>query len=360
MSNDWQEVYSELAGFIIKHPELKIEESIVRIPENFRLEFYQLFDSVRKTFLEEKFSNLLNEATALSRSYLKVEQEVAGTLGLDDILTTVSLHRFLHNPIDELRRVVFDPLFDLLKAKVGVEVFTERASQNIKDSFGLLYQSGYEKWLALSLVQLLEADKLFQVIIRPVPYLQPEDAVTEITKSDREVPTPEESKCLLFKYKCDGFFVVPDCIVHSTRINQYLAFKSEIGKAFVNASNASEEREWYSLHSIGGLEPGLILIYVDDQPEDIALVTDAQKICRPDLIIACKYQKDWYNNEGLASIKVMHDSLKPILGTYIVSKEPVPGQEYQKQDADVHILTVGFDQAKLEPIVRALMQTENK
>jgi hypothetical protein len=71
-------------------------------------------------------------------------------------------------------------------------------------------------------------------------------------------------------------------------------------------------------------------------------------------------------------IKLQHHSLKPILGTYIVSREPVPEQAYKdlmpeeslepileeqrleqaaSKQAGIHILTAGFNQLNLVPIL---------
>ena len=52
--------------------------------------------------------------------------------------------------------------------------------------------------------------------------------------------------------------------------------------------------------------------------------------------------------------------LKPTLETYIVSKEPVPEQGYEELEEDIQILTVEFNQSKMEPIINALMNQENK
>ena len=143
-------------------------------------------------------------------------------------------------------------------------------------------------------------------------------------------------------------------------MNKYIATRSQTGKPFGIATNTSEKREWYPLDSITALKPGLTLIYVSDNPEEISLVADAKRICRPDLIIECKVQRDWYEREGLEKVKFHHNSLKPRLGSHLVSSELVPEQVYEELGEAIHILNVGFDQFKLESIIRVLMQTENE
>lgn len=356
MSNSWQEVYSELTDFIAEHSEIEIGVSRVCLPDSVRPEFYRLFNDVRKAFVEEKFSNLLNEATPLSQNYLKAEQEVTELLRLDDISMEASLHRFLHDPIDQLIRGLFNPLFDLLKGRINAEKYEEGAARNIEASFRPLYQLGYEKWMALSLVKLLKADKSFQVIL---PQMNSEEALKHCSDpSGVEVLPPQESKSISFDQEL--ILTVPDFIVHSAKINRYVSARSELRPAMLRAANASEQRKWYPLDSVVALGPGLTLVYMADSPEEVSLVADKERICRPELIVECRGQEGWYEKEDLEKVRPHHDSLKPILGSYIVSLEPVPNQEPEKQEVGIHILTAGFDQSKLEPIVSVLMGQEDK
>jgi len=360
MLNSWQEEYQRLTDFVARKPQVDITESVVTISGDVRPEFYRLFNTVRAAFIEEKLSDLFNEATTLSENYTKAEQEVTELLGLDDILIATSLCKFLHNPRDGLIRGLFDPLFDLLKGKINTKTFEQGVSRNIEASFRNSYRLGYKKWLALSLVKLLEADRNLEVSV-PSLYLGPRDGERGSSTSDEEhpVPLPKESKHLTFKHEQSSTLTVPDFIVHSAKINRYFALRSEFRTGAVwTASNASEHREWYPLDCVVALRLGSTLIYVADNPEEISLVADAKKICRPDLIIEFREQKDWYEKEELEKVKLHHNVLKPRLGTYIVTREQVPNAG-QLGDG-IHILTVGFDQSKLEPIISSLMKQEDE
>ncbi len=393
-SNGWKQEYQKLSEFITEHPEIEIGASSIRIPQSVRTEFYTLFNAVRTVFVEQNFADLLNEAEPLSEEYTKVEGEVIKLLQLEEISLDTRLHRFLHNSFDALARRVYDPLFDLLKGKVDIDTFEGVSSKELRDSFRHLYQSGYVKWVALSLVKLLEADKSYRVIPRELEY---EETIKGVRLFEEKTPAPEESKHLIFKHESSPIqFIVPDFIVHSTKVDQYYAIKLGLGKALAEASNTSQKREWYSLDSIVAMGDGFTFVYVDKNLEEISLVADKNKICRPDLIIECMEQKNWYEKEGLEKVKLNHDSLKPTLGTYIISRMPVPEQAYkelmpeqapegltpeaastehtpeqvsseptaeqeqelEKQEVGIHILTVGFDQSKLEPVISALMNQQ--
>jgi hypothetical protein len=356
--NNWHKRYTELTDFITKHSEIKIEVGSIRLPENIRPEFYRFFDAVRTSFIEEGFPILLNEATALSQNYLKAEKQATVLLGLDDVSMEPRLSRFLNDPIDQLTRILFTPLFNLLKGKVDVEIFEQTALSVIEVSFGQLYQWGYEKWVSVSLLNLLKADRLFQVTPREFTS-ESEKARMGLALPWEEYPPPEESRHLSFKYDPEAVFIVPDFIVHSAMINRYVALRSQMGKPYASTQLEKNRREWLHPDSKSIVDPGITFVYVDDDPEEISLVAEARKICRPDFLIECRGQKGWYEKEGLEKVKLHHDSLKPILGTYIVSRETVPEQELEKQEAGIHILSVGLDSSKLASIVNSI-NNDNK
>ena len=75
MLSKWHQAYARLKDFVAGNCDVEIDKDVVAIPEGFRAEFYQLFDIVRTTFVEENFSGLLYESGALSERYAKVEEE---------------------------------------------------------------------------------------------------------------------------------------------------------------------------------------------------------------------------------------------------------------------------------------------
>jgi hypothetical protein len=198
------------------------------------------------------------------------------------------------------------------------------------------------------------------------------------------VPAPEEAKRLSIEramIPADAF-TVPDIIAHSTKIERYVAIRTQLADALCKAKVVSEKREWYPVSSIKKeYGPAVIwpdmLVNIGDRPEDIALIADARRISRPDLIIECIEQEDWYQQEGLDRIRLHHNVFKPVIGTYVVSrwpvpeeaykelepvsaqvKEPTPVEEPEKQAEGIRILTVGLDQSRLEPIIAALKPVE--
>jgi len=356
MTNSWRQVFTELTNFIAEHPEIEIEEARVIIPENTRLEFNRLFRAVRAAFINEKFPGFLAAAKPLSQSFVKAEQEVGKLLDLEGVSIPDRLNWFLRDPVDGLVRELWILLFELLKRRIDIATFEKKGSERIGLIFDLFYEAGYGSWMELSLVDLLESKKLLKVSVLTAGTEFGHVEGEAVLLFNRPVPPPQESKQLSF---CRGLahtsFTVPDFIVYSGKVGRYVAARAEIRQATWNAANASENREWYPLVNYQAIfEPGYALLYVDDGPEEISLVLDVDKVCRPDLIIEFRGQEDWYVKEGLTKVKLRHDILNPKLGTYIVSRQPLPEQASAELVEGIHILTVDFDTTKLVPIVDAL------
>jgi len=380
MSSKWRESYAGLQNFITANPSIKISVQVVAIFEDVRPEFYRFFDDIRTAFVEEKFPVLLREAEVVSENYTKAEQEVTELLKLDCIFTPVSLQRFLHNPKNELMRGLFDPLFDLLKGKTDFETFEQLASKNIETTFKICHRLGYAKWVALSLVKLLESDQLFS--IKPVDSKL--DGHGEPLYQEELLPSPKESTDLSFEHGPHQHppFIMPHFIVHSAKLNKYVSFRSEFQKAEYTALDASENMEWYRIESMKGeyklaMPNPSLLIYMNDKLEDLVLIADRDRVCRPDMIVEYREPEDWDDEDVPAKTK-FYDILNPRLGRHIVSREPVPvnvsqeatpepaarqllaGQETKTEErAVIHSLTIGFDQSKLEPIVEIMANSNS-
>jgi len=356
MLSRWRQAYAKLKDFVTGNCDIEIDKDVVAIPERLRAEFYQLFDIGRTTFIEENFSSLLYKSGALSERYTRVEEEVINLLTLDDVSMPITLHRFLRDPENQLIRGLFDPLFDLLRGKTSAEAFEEEASRNVENSFAELYRLGYEKWLVFSLVKLLEPNKSFHVPLRQPTF---KEIIKRLPTSEELVLLPEESNRLSFEHQTMPILIVPDFIVYSAKIDKYIAVRSEFKQAVWVAANINEKRESYDFDFIieengpVDLKPGLI-VYIDDCLEGLALIADSKRVFRPDLIVEYMEPKDWHKEDELENVKRHHDILKPKLGTYVVCGGAVPEHIPEKLGTDIHLLTVGFDQSKLGPIINAL------
>jgi hypothetical protein len=389
MLDNWQKEYSELKEYVANNPRIKISKAVIAIPGDVRPEFYQLFNKTREAFLKEKYQTLLDEATPLSSNYAQAALEVTKSLGLYEIKLPDKLNWFLNDPVNGLIRSIYNSLFDLLKEEIDMGTFEHEALESIKISFRQLLKSGYEKWVVLSLVNLLAPDRALVIPVEDIKEkcheLEPDEKTGLF---EDQPPDPEETEILSLRRDLgEDAFIISDLIVRSTKLNRYVSIGADLTDATWTAKAVSGKREWHRLRELGkDLVPIKnwpdLVIYIDDQPEDIALVADFSRFCRPDIIVECMEQVDWYQKGDLDKVRQNYDFFKPRLGSYIVSRLPVPEEalrdlipepvaikpapeqttpleeEPKEQPLDIHILTVGYDQSQLAPILDALLSSK--
>lgn len=386
MLDNWKKEYSELKEYVANNPRIKISRNVIAIPGDVRPEFYRLFNKTREAFLKEKYQTLLDEAIPLSSNYTQAALEVTKSLGLYEIKLPDKLNWFLNDPVNGLIRSIYNSLFDLLKGGIDMDTFEREASESIKISFRQLLKSGYEKWIVLSLVNLLVPDRALVIPIEDIKVKCHELEPDEKTGfCEEQPPDPEEMEILSLRRGLEeDAFIISDLIVRSTKLNRYVSIGADLTDATWTSKAMSGKREWHRLRELGrDLVPidnwPDLVIYVDDQPEDIALVADFGRFCRPDIIVECMEQVDWYQKEGLDKVRQNYDFFKPRLGSYIVSRFPVseeafrdlipepkasglapelktPSEEEPKeQPLDIHILNVGYDKSRLAPIIDVLL-----
>lgn len=406
----WQTVYAALEAFVAEHPEIKIKPNMVMIPDEIRPQFYSMFDEVRKTFVREKFGSLIADVTLLGQKYFEVESELINALGLKNITIPTELRAFLTDPMTELTRSQFDLLFEMIKKRMEPDTFEKTSLSFINAALRRLFKAGYKNWVVLSLLSLLSPDELFSVPLGDV-YTEPEAQIGLVLGLRREAtPNPEETKSLTLEHVGEAVFVVPDFIAHSIKIGRYVSIGTEATEATWTAKQLSEKREWQVFREIMGQYTPLahwpdLLVYVDDNPKDIAVVADFGRLSRPDLIVECMDEADWHRGGVLERVKFNHGFFKPRRGTYIVSRLPVsdevkreivaepnainkPEEEAQlngaiagsqketgyscdttqasietpldtkEKQSNIYILEVNFDQKKMEPLVDALSSRE--
>jgi len=386
MLENWNQAYNRLTDFITNHSEIRIETSVTRIGEAVSKEFYQLFRVTNEAFINEQKSDLLKKAEVLSKNYLDVEEEIIRLLGIKRVNLLPRVENFLRNPREELVKELKNPLFNLLKGKIDITKYKDEALNNLVSYLDLLYQQGYETWIILTLMKLLQADKLYRVEAD-----QFDDDELYIHGDYVEIPvqSPKELTELSFRHYPTVGIVVADQIIHSVKNDHYVSFRLHVIEPKGKAPNKSKKVEWLPLpfDAIINLGSNIILVYTDKVLGELSLIADSQVIARPDLIIDCIGLTTSFNENSLANLKKYTKEFKPRLGTYLIFNQPILEGEYLKEsnsinvnnaliqknrqekgsdaifngveignvpretEVDIHLIPVGFDQSKLEQIV---------
>jgi hypothetical protein len=350
MTNGWRQPYAQLKGFVSEHQEIEIGEKIVRIPDGPRLQFYELFDKIGATLLQESFPDVVPETKLLGESCAKAKGELSGQLKLSHVL-----EKFLDDPEASLLAELFEITFDLVKGKVSPEVFEETASAMMEASSQKFYRLGYEKWVEVSLARLLDPDRILYV---PLPKTGVAEKFKQEFPSKHAVPRPKDNGQISLEREVFPVFTTPDFIVHSAKLHKFAAVASEIVSPAWAASNVSRRRKWYpfedtraKIAALGGWPD--ISVYVNQRAADLVLVADSRTIARPDIIIEC-LELEQRREHDLEKARLQHEVLKPKLGSFIVSRIAVSRKERRDLGEGIRLLTVGFDSTKLRPIVDSL------
>lgn len=359
MSELWRKYYGELIDLVQSQPGIVIREDLISIEEAIRPAFYRKFNQVRSSFLAGRISESLDMAQFLSTKYMKVEDFVSERLRLEGVLMPGELTRFLADPFKQIIRDLFDPLFELLQEKIEPEEFEERADASVHESFRSLYQMGYIKWFVLSLIKNLDPEKAYDI---PLPHPSSKELIKHREDIRQNIPFPQETKVLSFEIGRRDVLLIPDFIVRSAALEKYVAFRTAIGKAIWRATYHSERREWLSIgaiieeYGITELKPDLLL-YLDNNLEDVSLVADSEKFCRPDLSIFFLGQLGEDENQtvrDLERVRLGHEILKPIRKTCVISNFHVPDRMLIGLDENIEVIHFGFNNLKWERLLELL------
>ncbi len=340
MSSNWQNAYKHLREFIPAHPEIRIEECRVYIPDGVREEFYRLFDTVREAFVQEHYATLPVDVAALIERYAGVKKEVLSRLGLERVSMPGSVELFLRNPQQALTSALFDMMFELLQGKAEIQAFERQALGNLDSS--LIEWSGwaYPYWVALSLIILLEPDAALQIAL--------DSQAQPMLKELKHIPfgSPAPHPTLRF----------PEFLIHSRRIDKCVALKLELASEIGTYTTDSRSERKQAMRNCGktqsGLGPRVLLVYLVPRLQEIPIVADldARRVCCPEIMVECQAQR----TDRWDHVQQHQNILQPKLGTCIVLNEPLPEPGPSHREDNIHLLGVGLDSSRLGPIIDAL------
>ena len=399
MAETWQDSYEELKKFIAAHPAIEIDATSVVISGDIRPEFYSLFDKVRAGFVKERFASELEKGYALGAAYAGAAKAAKEEMHLEAIEINASLNWFLLDPVNGLMRVLFDPLFELLKGKTDLAGFTRAGDAAIAESYKMLFREGYERWGALAMLNLLAPGRLWTGKTQDF-YTDPtmEGDIIEGNRDDF-VADVVESKKIVFDNLVRASFVVPGQLIYSGRTKAFVSLRPRWYLPRWKARMVSEKMDWIDLKQTykdfgtGNLWPDMMVHVTDENPDDLKMIADFYRLARPDLIIEFMEEDDWYDAKRVEDMIRHNMWINPRLGSYVISRVEVPPEAFKPMEAlplvsssptnpadgttvsappaetlmarplslaelpdNIHVLNVGYDTAKLEQVIEAIVK----
>ncbi len=343
LNSKWKQNYNRLREYMQSNSEIKIDINEVSIPEHLRDGFYEIFDEVRNGVVNARFAELPLEVKTLESNYIQVEKELKGLLGIERIDLPVDLSSFLHNPKESLSRGIFHRLFELVQGKISEEDFTQMAENDLSATAWGMFCLGYEAWAALSLMRLLDPDEAFRV---------------ELNEDDE--PFVAKLKEIAFGRQFHHTARrVPEIILHSKKIDRYVAFKAPLQK---------EVDGYYIPH-----EPQIKIKNVTGDTSSVlgsrvlffSIVSDLKKIPvfanlhdrtinGPDLLVEFLAEPDMDDVDTVSQIQRRVEIMKPRRGGCIVIMNQKTGPDIKKPGENVDICSAGLDSRALMPVIEKL------
>lgn len=335
MASRWRISYQKLEDYLTATPAIRIEPQSVFIPQDVKDTFYSHFDDVRNDFLEEHFASEISMGNEISTRFKELEAEVTGMLNISsEVRIAAPLRWFIKDPVNGMNRPLLTLVFDLLKGKLDQDTFEESAVNQIKELFGKQFSAAYEKLVILSLVKWLQPT---QALTMPLDDLNLYSSSQEGDSQYERINMPpdlHEMKEMIFDYADRVSYLAPEFIVYSPVVKKYVGVKTGSTGVAWHARYVSDEREWINqapFHQVfTHLNPWPnIMIYLDDSADNIKMVADKTRLCRPEWIIDTVAMKEFFNEKTISRIKAHNEMLKPFLGTAVISREKAPEEAFE-------------------------------
>jgi hypothetical protein len=339
----WKEKYGLLKEYTTANPEIYIDTREVSIPGHLRDEFYNRFDSIRETIVEDCF-NLLNlDVETLSVNYQKAENELTGLLGEKPIVLPTDLLSFLHNPKEGLIRALYNRLFELVQGKLTEEEFENLAAGDLEFTVTDLYNLGYEAWSALVIMRMLEPDRIYGVGLDE----DFEPVVTDLV----EIAFGRQFHHVAKR--------IPEFILHSRKLDKHVAVKMplarEVDTYYIPFEPPVKPRKRTGDTSYV-LDSRVMFLAIVEDLKKIPVFADihARTIQSPDLTIEFLTAQNIADPVAVAEVSRRIEIMKPKLGGCIVVINPTPGAGPAVPEDKLETFAVGLDRSGFQPVVDKL------
>lgn len=340
----WKQKYDTLKEYISSNSEIYIDKYEVSIPEHLRDKFYEYFDDIRSTFVQDFFGSLPLDVDSLCGNYNKSEKDLINCLNIERIDLPVDLISFLHKPGEGMVRWLYNRLFEVIQDKITVEDFEQIAENDLFFTTSEMYRLGYETWAIFSLIISLEPDEAHSVELN--------EDYDPIVGKLKEVAFGRQ-----FTHSTKR---IPELIIHSKKLNKYIAIKIPLARE-VDGYYLPHEIPKKMLRDRTGdtsfvLDSRIMFLSVLKNLNDIPVYAEIaeRKFESPDLIIEFLTEEELDDKEKILRVRNRSEIMKPILGSKIIVINPGKEPASESPAEGLDIFRAGFDREKFQTIVDKL------
>jgi hypothetical protein len=343
MNSNWKENCASLQRFIADNPGIVINATEISIPQNLRDEFYRRFDEVRTAVVEAHCTDLPVDIDALCKHFLQIEKEVIALLGIEGVTMPMDLFSFLHTPKEGLSRIIYNRLFDLLQGKTPVEAFENQSAEDLKTSSAELYRLGYEWWVGLVLIKLLEPDKAFGIDL--------DDEYKPFLTDLKEISFGRQAHHPTMR--------IPEFVLHSRKLDKLVAVKMTIAReieTYFSELKAPVRPKKRTGDTSFALDARVMLLSFMAGPQEIPIIADTydRTLTSPDYMVECITGEEILDPGALEQVRLRLETMRPKVGMSLIMIDRSPAPDLAQFPQNVRTVAAGFDQAKLQAVIAAL------
>ena len=252
---DWRSIYREVSG-LLGRGRARISRDQAEIVA-------EKLDELKKLFVRSVVGNELDEANEWCMKLRKISEDIRRVLRLFEIVFPRELRSFLEDPEAHLRKKLFIYAMDLVRRRMTLRSFEERAQRAIQTSLQTNMRSIYQSWVFLVILRELANDGGC--------LLYPEHGCLSLERSGRQ-----------------RLASIPPNAVIETECGA-LSFFLEAPRPIAWEDTGDLRRAWrlYKAMRPDILVYGGKVLNILDERND-------PPIMRPDVIIECKELEDWH------------------------------------------------------------------
>jgi hypothetical protein len=344
---DWKQKYAILKEYISSNPEISIGHYETSIPRDLRDEFYEKFDHIRRAIVLSWGSPIYPDVCNLGKAYTEAENRLFTILALKKhIELPVDLATILNNPEEGMMRLIYDRLFELIQGKITENDFEKMAEETLNANALEMFRLGYELWAAISIILLLEPDRIFKVDLN-------EDFEPFVTGIDRIV--------LGSQYHHPSKRI-PELILHSKRFNAHVAFKMPTAREVDLYTLPVELPTQKMLRDRTGdtsaaLSRRMIFLAIVSDLKKIPVFADLheRQVGSPDLTIEFLMENELSDTVTMSYIQNRLKIMTPRFGGGIVLMNPNGESDAYETENKITAYSVGINEGRLIPLLDRLM-----
>jgi hypothetical protein len=345
LESQWKHKYGILRDYISSNPEIHIDECEVCIPEDLRGRFYEYFNNIRGAIIDSWKSSFDFDVYSLSKNFIESENKLSETLNLS-IELPLDLSSLLHNPKEGMMRLIYNRLFELVQGKIPEDDFQRIAEDDLAADATRLFRIGYETWVALALIILMEPDELFGVAL----------------DDDNKSLITGISEIAFGRQFHNSAKRIPEFILHSKKLDRHIAFKMPLARE-VNAYHLPVELPTERLlrnrngDSSSVLDHRMIFLSVVPDLQTIPIFANIHErtIQGPDLTIEFLLERDLSDTDVIRQIQNRVEMMKPRLGGTMVLMDSKSKPESFSLTKNIDAFSVGLEPSRFQRVIEKLV-----